>query len=413
MRGEINPGSIKMLSERARSERKTLFLYDEKLKRFGARATKTGEVSYILEYALGGRGAPKRRVTIARHGPVTPKQARDIAEDQLREIRVGPDGLRPDLNQKKREAITRLEEEKRAATFEQAWARYIERQKRKGRRRWKETDRLVRVGFIPKHGSQRLKAINEENIAAVIAEVEEHSQSGARQLYAALSPFFSWASEAKVRLIANNPMEDIKRPEPVKPRDRYLREDEIRAFWRATARMDWPFCPFYRLLLLTGQRREEVAAMRWDEINLADRVWIIPGARSKNGNEHHVYLSDQALTILDGLPSKHGLAFTTTGTTPVSGFSRAKERLDRLMQSEFGKPLAPWRVHDLRRTISTLAAGKKLRISESVIDRQLNHARAGMKRTYQHQDYLEERETALIAWSAYVAQITGEENHSS
>ena len=412
MRGEIGPALIKKLSEQARSQGKTLFLYDTKLTRFGARATKTGEVSYILEYALGGRGAPKRRVTIARHGVVTPKQARDIAEEQLREIRVGPDGLRTDLNQKKRDAIKRLEEEKKAATFQEAWERFIQHRKRKGRKSLEETDRLVRFDVIPQMGSHRLKAITEDDIATLLAKVEERSHSVARHLYAALNPFFSWASEAKVRLITRNPMEKIERPEPLKSRDRYLSEAEISAFWRATSKMEWPFGQLYRLLLLTGQRREEVAAMRWDEIDFGERLWIIRGKRTKNSREHKVYLSDQALAILEGMPRQHELIFTTTGMTPVSGFSKAKARLDSLMKAELGKEPLPWRNHDLRRTIAT-HAGEKLGIDESVIERCLNHARQGIKAVYQRQEYLEKRKLALTAWGAHVLQIAGEERQAS
>ncbi len=100
----------------------------------------------------------------------------------------------------------------------------------------------------------------------------------------------------------------MKGPPPPAARKHVLDHDEIRAFWISTAALDWPFAPFYRLLLLTGQRREEVAGMRWEEITLEKGIWRLPSKevyqpqRTKNGEEHFVDLSPQAVTILDALP---------------------------------------------------------------------------------------------------------------
>ena len=108
--------------------------------------------------------------------------------------------------------------------------------------------------------------------------------------------------------------------------------------------MDGPrvFAPLFQLLLLTGQRREEVAGMRWDEVDLRKAVWTIPRERCKNGKPHHLDLSQQALGILRSLHEElfadHDLVFTTTGVTSVSGLSKIKRRLDQLMDEELGKP---------------------------------------------------------------------------
>jgi integrase len=169
-----------------------------------------------------------------------------------------------------------------------------------------------------------------------------------------------------------------------------LSADEIKAFWKAIERLGWPFYPIYRLLLLTGQRREEVAGMRWVELDLDKAIWIMPAERAKNKLAHTVDLSPQVVAILANLPlMSEGLVFTTTGNTPVSGFSKVKARLDKAMRSELGRELEAWRNHDLRRTMATLM-GEELEIDPGVIERILNHvsgSQGGLQGVYQRQQY--------------------------
>ena len=121
---------------------------------------------------------------------------------------------------------------------------------------------------------------------------------------------------------------------PETSRDRVLTDQELRWFWKAASSLDYPFGPLTRLLLLTGQRLSEVAEMTWAEIDSAKRLWTIPGERAKNDVAHEVPLSDAAMALIDALPriaSQKRFLFTTTGTTPASGFSRAKIILDAVM----------------------------------------------------------------------------------
>lgn len=209
-------------------------------------------------------------------------------------------------------------------------------------------------------------------------------------------------------LIEINPIADLKRPAPLASRKRVLSLEELKTFWTATAALDWPFGPVYRLLLLTGQRRDEVAAMSWEEVDLANGVWIIPGERCKNGEEHTVDLSPQALAILEALPGeRRGFMFTTTGTTSVSGFSKSKVRLDGLMSEALGGAPEPWRLHDLRRSMATLM-GEELEIDTGVIERVLNHisgSQGGLQGVYQRQQYKQKRKAALLAWGAVIERL--------
>jgi integrase len=144
-----------------------------------------------------------------------------------------------------------------------------------------------------------------------------------------VSRVFKWA-RAK-RLIEVNPALDIPMPlKRVPTRDRVLDDDEIIAFWSGCERISWPFGPLFKVLLLTGQRLREVARMSWSEINLDERTWRLPAARTKNGRQHEVALSDLAMEILTGLPRFVDCDFVFASPRnpgkPVAGFSSPSDK---------------------------------------------------------------------------------------
>ena len=133
-----------------------------------------------------------------------------------------------------------------------------------------------------------------------------------------------------------------------------LSDDELRWLWRACEKIDWPFGPLVKLLLLTGQRRDEVATLQWSELDLGKRTWILPREKAKNNRAHEVQLSDAVIEVLESLPRTGALVFSSTGSTAVSGFSRAKRRLDAAMfatkSQDLGterEPIPQWVLHDL------------------------------------------------------------------
>jgi integrase len=216
----------------------------------------------------------------------------------------------------------------------------------------------------------------------------------------------------------------MKLPTVERERSRTLTDNEIQLFWSGCDRLGWPFGPLFKLLLLTAQRRTEVAGIRWSELNLEGRQWVIPRERAKNDREHIVHLSDLAGEIVEALPEIEGtdLVFTTTGERHISGYSKAKARLDRHMldtlrnelTEDVGKAvIGEWILHDLRRTAATGMA--KLNITPHVVDRILNHvsgAIRGVAAVYNRHAYLDERKVALDAWNRYVSALVrpGPEN---
>ena len=195
-----------------------------------------------------------------------------------------------------------------------------------------------------------------------------------------------------------------------------LSDDEIRWFWQATGGLGWPFGPLFRLLLATAQRRDEAAGMAWSELDFAERVWRIPRERAKNDRPNDVALSQLALEIISDLPkTSERLVFSTTGSTSVSGYSRGKANVDGLMEAarraELKLPkskdgIAPWTLHDLRRTAATGMA--RLNIAPHVVDKILNHVSGtirGVAAVYNRFGYEPERAAALEAWGSYIESI--------
>jgi integrase len=173
-----------------------------------------------------------------------------------------------------------------------------------------------------------------------------------------------------------------------------------------------------RLLLLTGARLNEVAGMTTDELHDDGATWKLPGERTKNARPHIVPLSPMARDLIASVKGKSTLIFTTTGVTPVSGWSRTKARLDAAMlaiakkERGAGATIPPWRLHDLRRTAVTGMG--ELGIAPHVIELVVNHVsghRSGVAGTYNRSELLDERREALKRWAAHVSGLVAPQDN--
>jgi integrase len=183
-----------------------------------------------------------------------------------------------------------------------------------------------------------------------------------------------------------------------------LTDPEWRAVWAATE-SEGAFNAIVRMLILTGQRREEVAAMTWGELSADLSTWTIPGSRAKNGLTHIVPLSQQAQAILEGRPrpDDNPYAFPGPARGAFKSFGSAKTALDRACGVE------GWVLHDLRRTVATNL--QKLAVRLEVTEAVLNHvsgSRAGIVGIYQRHEWADEKRMALNAWGEHVAAIIGD-----
>jgi len=181
--------------------------------------------------------------------------------------------------------------------------------------------------------------------------------------------------------------------------------------------MQYPIGPLLRMLLMTGQRKSEVAEAQWREFDLDKKLWTVPSERFKSGSTHTVPLSDDMMALLKTLPKWKGdfLFSSTGGKTPVNGSSKAKERLDtrmlltlKAMARKRGDDprsvlLESFVIHDLRRTVRTRLSS--LRIADAVSEAVLGHAKKGLLRVYNQHRYLDEMREALGAWATLLRGI--------
>jgi integrase len=240
---------------------------------------------------------------------------------------------------------------------------------------------------------------------------------------------FAWA--VKRGAVHANPFGALPISNGIAKRERVLTDDEIGEIWRAAGKVAAPYGNIVRLLILTGQRRGEVAGMSWGELADDLATWTMPGERTKNGALHMVPLSTPARDLLRALLLEHEgdarreiedrrakgmLVLPGVLGTPFAGWSKAKVALDKAIADAGAKaaadagisaaPFAPWNVHDLRRTVATglQRLGVRLEVTEAVLNH-VSGSRGGIAGVYQRHNWAGEKRAALEAWAAHVGAL--------
>lgn len=359
-------------------------LWDLSLPSFGMRVSKSGQKSFFVMCRENGK---QKRVSLGKYPLVSLSEARDLARDKLRLVSQGLP-----LEEKKPELIT----------VETVFNSFIEIYAKKKNKDWKRTEQRLKLSLIKDCGSIDIRSVTRENINAMLDRIEARGASiQANRAHAGASKFFKWCAERGY--IEDSPMRHISKPSKENPRDRVLSDDEICTIWQEAVKMRYPYGPLIQILMMTGQRKSEVSEMCWSEINLKDKVWMIPKERAKNGHSHAVPLSDQLLRILDNLPQflHSDYVFTTTGKKPISGLGKTKSRLD----SATG--VKDWIIHDIRRTVASGMA--RLKVPPHVVEKILNHTSgtfSGVAGVYNRYGYDDEKRAALCVWEDYVLKLT-------
>lgn len=372
------------------------FLWDEELKGFGVRITASGAASYVVQYRLGGREAKTRRYTIGSHGsPWTPATARGEAQRLLMLVAQGADPVEAD-KQRRREAVD--------LAFSNYADRFAASCKGAG---WRTlVQRSIRIYLTPVLGDKPLPKITRVDVVGVFDRMPDEQVANRRNVFAVLRRLLRWAVSRGD--IPNSPMEGMETPPPVKPRERWLGDTEIGRVWKQASKCHRCFGPIVRLLIVTGQRREEVTGLQWDELDRDQRQWCLPGSRTKNGEPSTVPLNDLAVAELDLIAKgerwpKRGRIFPTSTGAGFTAYSKGKMKLDKLISEDGGEAIPPWRLHDLRRTLATgfQRMGVRFEVTEAV----LNHvggSRSGVAGVYQRHDWREEKRDALCLWNGHV-----------
>jgi len=385
-------------------------IWDDKLKGFGARRQKEG-IFYYLRYRLHGTPFMK---SLGRHGHLTPDQGRRIAKTKLGQAAQGIDPFEDQARLRSSEVLgTAIE-------------RYLARRKKVLRpRAYVDVHRHL-LGNAKRFHRLRLSEVTKGKIAELLHDIEEGSGIVARnRLRSSLSAFFTWTITEG--LLEANPVSGTAKADEGGPRERVLTEAELAevlvALFSDTA--SHPYIDIVRLLILTGQRRQEIGALRWDEIDFDRAVITLPPSRTKNNRQHEIPLSRQVSEILKSRQAR-GLAHSRAipisgkpqgahvfgnGKVGFSGWTESKAWLDAKIakqRKEAGaKPMPPWRLHDLRRTAATLMA-EKLGIFPHVVEAILNHvsgAKSGIAGVYNRATYADEMRDGLCKWADCLDEI--------
>ena len=359
---------------------------------FGVKVTPKGRKVFIVLYRTGGAGSKLRKYTIGPYGRVTLHQARLAAQKVFAARLEGRDPAA-----EKREAKRRV----MADCVEDLLETFIAQRLSKNRS-VAEISRLLRREVGNPWAGRSIHEITKRDVVEVVSGIEQRGAPGtANKTLKSIKTFLRWCVGRAV--LDRSPAEGVPLPAREVARDRALDDEELAQVILAARKIGSPYGGIVELLALTGQRRQEVAGLQREELDLAQRIWTIPKARTKNAKAHIVHLSKEALAVLKRADQREPLVLSLLGTKTFQDFTHAKRLLDQL------SGVTGWRLHDLRRTcVSGMA---RLGVAPHVSDKILNHQAgtiSGVAAVYQRYDFLPERQDALNRWGAHVAHIMAE-----
>ncbi|MFW6028568.1 MAG: tyrosine-type recombinase/integrase, partial [bacterium] len=274
-----------------------------------------------------------------------------------------------------------------------------------------------------------IASISRRDVMSLLDDLEaEGKHPTAKLTLAYLRKFFGWCAERDA--ISEVPTYRIRLNGTVKPRERVLSLDELQRVWWAADKVGGAGGALVKLLMLNGQRRHETSMMRWRDLSGLENgsaLWSIPGEVTKNHRPHDVPLAPEAVAVIRSLPiiaiqtdtgeDWSEFVLTTTGRTPWSGFSKLKAQIDKQLAAQIAEeeaePLAPWTMHDLRRSLVTGMNDRGLappHIIEAIVNHISGH-RGGIAGIYNKAVYMDERRRALEAWAKLIADPAAESSN--
>jgi integrase len=372
------------------------------------RVTDKGSKSFIVWRRYGGASNPAARA-IGSVGAMTLAEAREKARDWIDAIKRGDDPRRS------------AAKVKNMNTFGVIMEDYLKRHVA-GKRKAKDVNREIRKELLSRWRNKPLASITRKDVIQLVDEIKDRGAVyQAHNIFGHAKTFFNWAIERGIYGIETSPCDRMKPSRLIgtkHPRKRVLSDVEIAAFWRASGELHYPIGPLFRMLLLTAQRKSEVAEASWREFDLQNRLWVIPSERFKSNATHTIPLSPDALALLETVPRWKGGDFlfsNTGGVKPVNSFSKAKLRLDRSMLLSLwavarkrgvdpqNVVLEPFVIHDLRRTVRTRLSS--LHVPDKVAEMVIGHGPRGIQRIYDLHTYLPEMREALDRWASLLRSI--------
>ena len=356
---------------------------------FGVKVTPKGRKVFVVLYRTGGAGSKLRKYTIGPYGRVTLHQARLAAQKVFTARLEGRDPAT-----ERREARRRIVADQVEDLLEAFIAQHVSRN-----RSAYEISRLLHREVGKPWTGKSIHEITKRDVVDLISAIDQRGSPGtANKTLKVIRTFMRWCVGRAV--LERSPAEGVPFPAKAVARDRVLNDQELAQVLLAARKMGGPYGCIVELLALTGQRRQEVAATSWNELNLPAQVWTLPKSRTKNAKEHIVHLSEQSVAVLKRRAVRGPFVFSILGTKPFQQFSKAKSQIDDI------SGVTGWRLHDLRRTcVSGMA---RLGVAPHVADKILNHQSgtiSGVAAVYQRHEFVSERRRALELWGAHVGEI--------
>ena len=346
------------------------YLWDQDLPGFGLKVTPAGRKVYLVQYRLGGRKGRTRRVTIGRHGELTPTQARAEAKRLLGEIAAGRDPASDRDNTKADKTLGNV--------LAQFMAEHVRSKLKAGSAL--EYERAARLYILPKLGWRPIGEIKRQDIAKLHHELADKPYQANRTL-ALLSKFFNWAEKHGLRADGSNPCRHVEKYRENR-RERFLSQAELGRLGDALreAERDKTCSPWVvaaiRLLTFTGARRNEILTLRWDHVSEEHKSLMLPD--SKTGRKA-VHLNAPALAVLHAIPRLEGNPYVICGERPGRHLVNLEKPWRRIRKAA---KLDDVRLHDLRHSFASVAAsgGQSL----VMIGKMLGHSQPATTARYAH-----------------------------
>jgi integrase len=384
---------------------------DTEVRGLRVRVMPSGQRSFVLLARHSGKHSAPTRRALGVYDVMSLEEARDEAREWQKLIKKGVDPS----TVRQRQRVDKEREQKN--TF-RAVLEAFNKDKLEGLRRGHEVNRdLEKLAEDTGWGGRPITEITALEVRDVIKQYKDRGKiHHAHNLLGYIRRLFNWAIDQQVYVgLESSPCDRLK-PNAIigekKLRNRILNDTELRAAWIAADRIGYPYGPLFKLSMLTGQRKSEVAEARWSEFDLAKNIWTIPAERMKTDAAHIVPLSDDAISVLKALPRPNGgdyLFSVSNGGTPVAAFSAAKHLFDTeivkaLRENDVKAKLSHFVIHDIRRTVRTgLSAIPN--ISDLVRELVIGHTKPGLHKVYDQYAYLDEKRFALDAWAARLRGI--------
>jgi integrase len=368
----------------------------------GVRVDENGRKAFMLVKRFPGSPNPTR-LLLGIYPTLSLADAREKASGWIKLIGKG---IHP---RQEEERKRRAELRKQENSFGNVAEAYFIHIKRQNLRRTAETEREIRRELVSRWEKRPITDITRHDLLEVVeAALKRGSPWQAHHIFSYTSRLFNWAIERGTFGLESSPTHGMRPARVIgakKPRLRVLTDAELKALWNVSGELGYPYGPFVRLLMLTGQRKTEVAGAQWPEFHIEKRIWEILPGRMKMDAAHVVPLTSQAIAVLESLPRFESGKFLfsyTFGRGPINSFSKAKEKVDSLMGKEL-PTIGPWVFHDIRRTVRTHLSA--LPVEDLVRELVIAHAKPGLHKIYDQYAYLNEKREALDLWAARLRSI--------